>query len=99
MDAEHGVARHAWSSGAAVERRAPIGAAGSASLAARSVQTYLLRFVHIGPDHVMHLRRLITIPIAFCAAALAAAYATRNPERRDLDATARQGVAGKFVTL
>ena len=47
----------------------------------------------------MHLRRLIAIPIAFCAAALAAAYATRNPERRDLDATARQGVAGEFVTL
>ena len=47
----------------------------------------------------MHVRRLITIPIALCAAALAGAYATRNPERRDLDATARQGVAGKFVTL
>lgn len=47
----------------------------------------------------MHLRRLIAIPIAFCAAALAAAYATRNPERRDLDAAARQGVPGKFITL
>jgi pimeloyl-ACP methyl ester carboxylesterase len=47
----------------------------------------------------MHLRRIIAIPIALCAAALAAAYTTRNPERRDLDAAARQGVPGKFITL
>ena len=47
----------------------------------------------------MHLRRLITIPIALAAAGLAMAYAIRNPEKRDLDATARQGVAGRFVTL
>ena len=47
----------------------------------------------------MHLRRIIAIPIALCAAALAAAYATRNPERRDLDAAARQGASGKFITL
>jgi len=47
----------------------------------------------------MNLRRLIVIPIALCAAALAAAYSLRNPERRDLDVNARQGVDGKFVTL
>jgi pimeloyl-ACP methyl ester carboxylesterase len=47
----------------------------------------------------MHLRRLIVLPIAFAAAGIAAAYAVRNPERRDLDAAARQGVAGRFVTL
>jgi pimeloyl-ACP methyl ester carboxylesterase len=47
----------------------------------------------------MTLRRLIAIPIALCAAVLAAAYATRNPERRDLDAAARQGIPGKFITL
>jgi pimeloyl-ACP methyl ester carboxylesterase len=47
----------------------------------------------------MHLRRLIIIPIALAAAGLAAAYAMRNPERRDLDATARQAATGRFVTL
>jgi pimeloyl-ACP methyl ester carboxylesterase len=47
----------------------------------------------------MNLRRLIIVPIALAAAGLAAAYATRNPERRDLDASARQGATGSFVTL
>ena len=47
----------------------------------------------------MHLRRLVVLPVALAAAALAAAYAMRNPERRDLDATARQGATGRFVTL
>jgi len=47
----------------------------------------------------MHLRRLIILPIALAAAGLAAAYAMRNPERRDLDATARQAATGRFVTL
>jgi pimeloyl-ACP methyl ester carboxylesterase len=47
----------------------------------------------------MRLRTLIVTPIAIAAACLAAAYAIRNPERADLDATARQGVPGKFVTL
>jgi pimeloyl-ACP methyl ester carboxylesterase len=47
----------------------------------------------------MHLRRLIVLPIALAAAAIAAAYALRNPERRDLDSIARQGATGRFVAL
>src|SRR5690349_1974901 len=48
----------------------------------------------------MHfLRKVIVLPIALIAACLAAAYSIRNPERADLDAAARQGVPGKFVTL
>ena len=47
----------------------------------------------------MHLRRLIILPIALAAAGLAAAYSMRNPETRDLDATARQAATGRFVTL
>ena len=47
----------------------------------------------------MRLRKLIVLPIAIAAAAIAATYATRNPERADLGAAARQGVPGKFITL
>ena len=47
----------------------------------------------------MTLRKLLVLPIALAAAAIAATYAIRNPERADLDAAARQGVPGKFVTL
>jgi pimeloyl-ACP methyl ester carboxylesterase len=48
----------------------------------------------------MHfLRKVILLPIALVAACIAAAYSIRNPERMDLDAAARQGVPGKFVTL
>ncbi|HUQ81371.1 MAG TPA: alpha/beta fold hydrolase [Gemmatimonadaceae bacterium] len=48
----------------------------------------------------MHfIRKVILLPIALIAACLAAAYSIRNPERADLDAAARRGVPGKFVTL
>ena len=47
----------------------------------------------------MRLRKLIVLPIALAAAAIAATYAIRNPERADLGAAARQGVPGKFITL
>src|SRR5215207_9549905 len=47
----------------------------------------------------MRLRKLIVLPIALAAAAIAATYAIRNPERANLDAAARQGVPGKFITL
>jgi len=47
----------------------------------------------------MKLRHVITVPIAALACGIAVAYKVRNPEHSDLDATARQGVAGKFVTL
>jgi len=47
----------------------------------------------------MTLRKLIVLPIALVACAIAVLYAVRNPERADLDAAARRGVAGKFVTL
>ena len=47
----------------------------------------------------MRLRRLIILPLALAAAGLAAAYATRNPETRELDATARQAATGRFVAL
>jgi pimeloyl-ACP methyl ester carboxylesterase len=47
----------------------------------------------------MRLRKLIVLPIALAAAGLAATYAVRNPERADMDATARQGTPGKYVTL
>jgi pimeloyl-ACP methyl ester carboxylesterase len=47
----------------------------------------------------MRLRKLIVAPIALVAACIAALYATQNPERADLDAAARQGVPGRFVTL
>jgi pimeloyl-ACP methyl ester carboxylesterase len=47
----------------------------------------------------MKPRHFITIPIGLVAAVVAALYATRNPERADLDATARQSAPGRFVTL
>jgi pimeloyl-ACP methyl ester carboxylesterase len=47
----------------------------------------------------MHVRRIIVLAVAAAVGCFAAAYAIRNPERHDLDATARQGVAGRFVTL
>ena len=47
----------------------------------------------------MKRRYLIATPIVAIACAVLAAYVIRNPERSDLDAAARRGVAGKFVTL
>jgi pimeloyl-ACP methyl ester carboxylesterase len=47
----------------------------------------------------MKLRTLIIAPIAVIACGVAIAYVVRNPERSDMDAAARRGVAGKFVTL
>lgn len=47
----------------------------------------------------MTLRKLIVLPIAFVAAGIAALYAVKNPEHSDMNAAARQGVPGKFVTL
>ena len=47
----------------------------------------------------MTLRKLILLPIAGVACGIAILYVTRNPERSNLDVAARQGVAGKFVTL
>lgn len=47
----------------------------------------------------MKLRYLIATPILVVACGIAATYAIRNPERADLDAAARRGVSGKFVTL
>ena len=47
----------------------------------------------------MTLRKLLVLPIALAAAGIAALYAARNPEHSDMDAAARQGVPGKFVTL
>lgn len=47
----------------------------------------------------MRLRKLIVLPIALAAVLLAAANIVRNPERSDLDAAARRGVPGTFVTL
>ena len=47
----------------------------------------------------MKLRYLIGTPLVVAACALGAAYELRNPERADLDAAARRGVPGTFVTL
>ena len=47
----------------------------------------------------MTLRKIIVLPIALAAAGIAALYAIRNPEHSDMNAAARQGVPGKFVTL
>ena len=47
----------------------------------------------------MTLRKLIVLPIALAAAGIAALYAIKNPEHSDMNASARQGVPGKFVTL
>ncbi len=47
----------------------------------------------------MKLRNIIIIPVALAAAGIAALSATRNPERLELDATARQAAPGQFVTL
>jgi pimeloyl-ACP methyl ester carboxylesterase len=47
----------------------------------------------------MRLGKLIVAPIALAVACLAVLNVTQNPERADLDAGARQGVPGKFVTL
>jgi pimeloyl-ACP methyl ester carboxylesterase len=47
----------------------------------------------------MKLRTLIIAPIVVIAGGIAIAYFVRNPERSDMDAVARRGVAGKFVTL
>jgi len=41
----------------------------------------------------------IVVALLALAVALGATYRVRNPEHRDMDATARQGVAGRFVTL
>lgn len=47
----------------------------------------------------MTLRKLIVLPIVVIACAIAILYNVRNPEHSDLDAAARRGVPGKFVTL
>jgi pimeloyl-ACP methyl ester carboxylesterase len=47
----------------------------------------------------MRLRHLVVWPIAAIACGIVIAYGVRNPERADLDAAARGGVPGKFVTL
>lgn len=47
----------------------------------------------------MKRRRLVVVPLALAAAGLTALHASRNPERRDLDAAARQSAPGRFVTL
>lgn len=47
----------------------------------------------------MRLRTLVVLPLAAIACGVAIAYGVRNPERADLDAAARRGVPGKFVTL
>src|SRR3982751_5534470 len=47
----------------------------------------------------MRLSKLIVAPIAIAVACLSLLNVTRNPERADLDASPRQGVPGKFVTL
>ena len=60
---------------------------------------FMLVPVAIPSLYRMTLRKLLVLPIALAAAAIAATYAIRNPERADLDAAARQGVPGKFVTL
>lgn len=41
----------------------------------------------------------VAVAVAVFAAALAVFYVVRNPERATLDAAARQGAPGKFVTL
>jgi|SRR5687768_214291 len=43
--------------------------------------------------------RLVLIVVAIVAATISALYATRNPERIELDATARQSAPGRFFTL
>lgn len=47
----------------------------------------------------MKLRRLVVVLLALAAAGIAALHAARNPERRDLDAAARQSAPGRFVAL
>lgn len=47
----------------------------------------------------MKLGRLLLIIVAVCVAGITALYATRNPERLELDAAARQSAPGEFVTL
>ena len=47
----------------------------------------------------MKLGRLLLILVAIAAAGISALYATRNPERADLDAAAREAAPGRFVAL
>lgn len=47
----------------------------------------------------MKPRNLVIAPLAVAAAVLAAVCDIRNPERLDLDATARRAAPGRFVTL
>ncbi len=47
----------------------------------------------------MTIRKLVALTLAAVVCGVAITYAVRNPEHADLDATARQGVPGKFVTL
>ena len=44
-------------------------------------------------------RKLIVLPIALVAGGIAILYSVRNPERANMDAAARRGVPGTFVTL
>jgi len=47
----------------------------------------------------MKLRTLIIAAVAVVLCGIAVAYVVRNPERSDMDAVARRGVGGQFVTL
>jgi pimeloyl-ACP methyl ester carboxylesterase len=47
----------------------------------------------------MKLVRVLIVLVLLCAAGLTALYVVRNPERADLDATARQAAPGKFFAL
>ena len=47
----------------------------------------------------MRLRTLVVVPLAIVACGLAILNIARNPEHADLDAAARRGAGGKFVTL
>jgi pimeloyl-ACP methyl ester carboxylesterase len=49
------------------------------------------------PD--MKRRNLVVVLIGIAAAGIAAFSASKNPERRDLDATARKAAPGRFVSL
>jgi pimeloyl-ACP methyl ester carboxylesterase len=47
----------------------------------------------------MTARKLIVLPLAAILCGIAVTYVVRNPEHADLDAAARRGAPGKFVTL
>lgn len=47
----------------------------------------------------MKRRHRVIVAVAIAVAGMAAFYAWRNPERRELDAAARKAASGRFVTL